>query len=90
MPIAEAVEPCRYSTSAAGIQMRPLPTTGRMANTTVTTPQKTAFGSPVTTNATPTISPWMVAVRPVPMTVEMVIARKRSRSRSALAALKGM
>src|SRR5947199_6286797 len=57
---------------APGPHTRPLPTTGRTANTIVTTPQKTALGRWTIQNPTPTSSPCTAAVRPVPMIVEVV------------------
>ena len=59
-------------------------------NTMVTTPQKTAFGSPVTKKPSPTRTPWIAAVRPVPMMVDDVTSRKRCRSFSVFFAEKGM
>ena len=56
----------------------------------VTTPQKTALGSPTSQNPNPTTVPWIAAVRPVPMMVAVVTSRNRWRSFSAFLAEKGM
>src|ERR1051325_2418301 len=82
LPIISAIAP--------GPHTRPLPTTGRMANTMVTTPQNTAFGSPVSQNPSPTRLPWIAAVRPVPTIVAVVTSRNRWRSFSVFLAENGM
>src|SRR2546429_8746841 len=71
LPIISAIAP--------GPHTRPLPTTGRMANTIVTTPQNTALGSPVSQNPSPTRLPWIAAVRPVPTIVAVGTSRDRCR-----------
>ncbi len=81
---------CRKSTPAAGSQMSPLPTTGRIANSAVTTLQNTGLASPVAQNASPRSAPCTAAVRKVPIRVEIVTSLKRFCSALALSALNGM
>src|SRR3989442_13723185 len=79
----------KYRARAAGAHTRPLPTTGRIANTIVTTPQKRAFGRPASAKPRPTSVPWIAAVRPGPMRGEALTAPNRTRSVSAFLAGKG-
>ena len=68
----------------------PDPTTGRIANAIVTTPQNRALGRPATTNARPSSRPWIAATAPVPITVETVTSLKRLPSFSVFCFEKGM
>ena len=78
------------STIPAGIHTIPLPTTGRIANAIVTTPQNNPFGKPTIQNVKPSTAPWIAAVTPVPMTVDTVTSLNRFPSFSVLALEKGM
>src|SRR5256886_14381779 len=82
LPIISAIAP--------GPHTRPLPTTGRMANTIVTTPQNTALGSPVSQNPSPTRLPWIAAVRPVPTIVAVGASRDPCRNFSLFLAGEGV